>query len=204
MSAVRARSTRSRSVAASNRLARVGAVFQVRLIRNARCHALYRRCHLHLCVPRKGRASLAARSKPVATSAAPPVAHAADSRPAPPPRPPEEIARASLPSVVLIVVNDAHSQPLAMGSGFLLKDGIIATNYHVIEGGSSAIAKTSDSDKPINIEGVLASDPEPRPCDSKDRGSPRLSSGDGDREDRRDRTTRIRDWKSQRPPGNVF
>lgn len=78
----------------------------------------------------------------------------------PPQRTPQDIARQSLPSVLLIVVNDNHSQPLAMGSGFIVKDGVVATNFHVIEGGSSAIAKNVDSDKPLNVDGILATDPD--------------------------------------------
>lgn len=82
----------------------------------------------------------------------------------PPQRPqqrtPEDIARGSLPSVVLIIVNDSHSQPLAMGSGFLVKDGVVATNFHVIEGGFSASVKNVDSDSPVTVDGILAADPD--------------------------------------------
>lgn len=89
--------------------------------------------------------------------------HAADPVPptqAPPPKAlsPQEIAKQSLPSVLLIVVNDKHAQPLAMGSGFVVKPGVVATNFHVIDGASSAQAMLTDSDKPLVIDGILATD----------------------------------------------
>lgn len=43
-----------------------------------------------------------------------------------------EIARKSLPSVVLIICDDDND--VALGSGFFIRPGVLVTNYHVIEG----------------------------------------------------------------------
>ncbi len=71
---------------------------------------------------------------------------------------PEAIAKRSLPSVILLVVNDKDAQPLAMGSGFVVKEEIIATNYHVIAGGGSALVTVPGVDKPLAVAAVLATD----------------------------------------------
>lgn len=102
-------------------------------------------------VPREG--SVASRpERPAANSPAQ----------APPPKSlsPQDVARQSLPSVLLIVVADSHAQPLAMGSGFVVKPGVVATNFHVIEGGSSAHATVTDANKPILVDGILGVDAE--------------------------------------------
>ena len=54
---------------------------------------------------------------------------------------PSQIAKKAFPSTVLIVTQDESGQPLSIGSGFFVEKGIIATNYHVIEGASSAYAR---------------------------------------------------------------
>lgn len=48
----------------------------------------------------------------------------------------------------MIIVFDEQSQPISIGSGFVVSDeGHIATNYHVIEGGSSAGVKFQGSEE---------------------------------------------------------
>jgi hypothetical protein len=47
---------------------------------------------------------------------------------------PREIARRVFPSVVLIVTYDVNGKPSSLGSGFFVKNGVVATNYHVISG----------------------------------------------------------------------
>jgi len=44
-----------------------------------------------------------------------------------------DIARVAFKSVVLLEMNDSNGQPLSLGSGFFIANGIIATNAHVIE-----------------------------------------------------------------------
>src|SRR4029077_1201574 len=47
---------------------------------------------------------------------------------------PREVAAGALPSIVSIVVQDSKRQPVALGTGFYVQSGIIATNLHVIKG----------------------------------------------------------------------
>lgn len=69
---------------------------------------------------------------------------------------PQEIARRTFPSVLMIIVNDAAGQPLALGSGFVIQDGIIVTNRHVIEGSSSGYVKLIGEEKQHAIEGIIS------------------------------------------------
>jgi hypothetical protein len=71
---------------------------------------------------------------------------------------PQEIAKKVSPSVVLLVMEDENGQPLSMGSGFLVRDGVIATNFHVIEGAARGYAKLAEKKEKFKIGGVLASD----------------------------------------------
>lgn len=67
------------------------------------------------------------------------------------------IAKASNGAIVTIVTAD-NDKPIARGTGFLVRpDGVILTNYHVIESGNVAIVKFSDGTV-LPVDGVLASD----------------------------------------------
>jgi S1-C subfamily serine protease len=68
------------------------------------------------------------------------------------------IAKAANGAIVSIVMSDKDGHALAQGSGFLIsKHGLIVTNYHVIENGSSAIVKLPNGAFFI-VDGVLAFD----------------------------------------------
>ena len=71
---------------------------------------------------------------------------------------PREIAKRISPSVVLLVMEDASGQPLGMGSGFVVRDGIVATNMHVIEGAARGYAKLVEDKTKHDIRGIVASD----------------------------------------------
>jgi S1-C subfamily serine protease len=71
---------------------------------------------------------------------------------------PREIAKRVSPSVVLLVMEDGSGQPLGMGSGFVVHDGIVATNMHVIEGAARGYAKLVDDKTKHDIRGIVASD----------------------------------------------
>jgi len=71
-----------------------------------------------------------------------------------------DVVKASINSVVLIVVSDESGRPSAEGSGFIASpDGKIVTNHHVIAGAHSAIAKLNNGAF-FEVAGVLADDPE--------------------------------------------
>jgi hypothetical protein len=55
-----------------------------------------------------------------------------------------EIAKRSLPSVVLITIYDSADRPISSGSGFVIDNEKVATAYHVVAGGVSATVKTAD------------------------------------------------------------
>jgi S1-C subfamily serine protease len=72
----------------------------------------------------------------------------------------EQIAKKYLPSVVLIVCDDGAGS-YSQGSGFFVKEGVILTNHHVIEGmkrGKAKIALDSNIAKEWWIEKVLYTD----------------------------------------------
>lgn len=58
----------------------------------------------------------------------------------------------------MIVTSDASGQPLALGSGFAVGDGVIATNMHVIEGASAARLKVIGRPQTYTVGGVLGTD----------------------------------------------
>lgn len=69
---------------------------------------------------------------------------------------PQEIAKKAFPSVVVVLINDNNGQPVSLGSGFVVKNGIVATNLHVIEDGDSGFVKIVGADRQYPIEGILA------------------------------------------------
>ena len=72
---------------------------------------------------------------------------------------PRDIAKRVSPSVVALVMEDATGKPLALGSGFVVREGVIATNLHVIRGAASGYAKFVDNAAKHRIRGIVASDP---------------------------------------------
>ncbi|MGB8801386.1 MAG: trypsin-like peptidase domain-containing protein [Candidatus Acidiferrales bacterium] len=77
---------------------------------------------------------------------------------APPRKDIPAIAKAANGVVVSIITSDKEGKPVAQGTGFLVsKDGRIVTNYHVINGASSAIVKLPDGAF-YDVDGVVAFD----------------------------------------------
>jgi hypothetical protein len=76
---------------------------------------------------------------------------------APPRKDIPTIAKAAKGAIVTIVMAN-HDKPIAGGTGFLVSpDGVIVTNYHVIESGNVGIVKFSDGTV-VPVDGVLAAD----------------------------------------------
>jgi hypothetical protein len=72
----------------------------------------------------------------------------------------QEIAKKAFGSTVLLVMEDANGQPLSLGSGFIVRDGEIASNLHVVEGAARGYAKIVGQKTKYDIEGVPAVDKE--------------------------------------------
>jgi S1-C subfamily serine protease len=67
-----------------------------------------------------------------------------------------EIFPTVLDQVVMIISMDENYQPISIGSGFLIgKNGEIATNYHVIEGASSAIVKFVNKEEKYTVDNIV-------------------------------------------------
>ena len=69
-----------------------------------------------------------------------------------------EIARKAFPSVVMLVMEDAHGQPTSLGSGFFVREDVVATNLHVIEGAARGYAKIVGKRPKYDIAGSVAID----------------------------------------------
>jgi hypothetical protein len=80
--------------------------------------------------------------------------HAADAQTAP------QIAGKAFESTVLLVMEDANGQPVSIGSGFLVREGEIASNLHVIKGASRGYAKLVSQKDKYDIQGITGIDTE--------------------------------------------
>ena len=69
-----------------------------------------------------------------------------------------QIAEKALAATVYLEMQDSNGVPLGFGSGFFVRDNLIATNYHVIEGAARGRAKLVGQFSTYTIEGVTATD----------------------------------------------
>ena len=69
-----------------------------------------------------------------------------------------QIAEKALAATVYLEMQDSNGVPLGFGSGFFVRDNLIATNYHVIEGAARGSAKLVGQFSTYTIEGVTATD----------------------------------------------
>jgi hypothetical protein len=70
----------------------------------------------------------------------------------------KQVASKTFPSVVMLIMRDHNGQPLSLGSGFFIRDDVVATNFHVIEGASAGTARIVNQKTPLEIEGLVAGD----------------------------------------------
>jgi hypothetical protein len=69
-----------------------------------------------------------------------------------------ETIRRTMPGVVSITLYNGDGKPVSSGSGFLVAaDGVVVTNYHVIQGGSGAKVTTKQGEE-FDVSGVLSFD----------------------------------------------
>lgn len=69
-----------------------------------------------------------------------------------------QLAENTFPSVVLLVMQDADRQPVSLGSGFFVGDGLIATNVHVVRGASSGEARRVGLARTYEVSSLVAVD----------------------------------------------
>ena len=71
----------------------------------------------------------------------------------------QQIAKKALASTVLILTTDATGDPMALGSGFFISDDQVVSNWHVVEGATTAYALSVDERTRYKIEGIIATNP---------------------------------------------
>ena len=72
-----------------------------------------------------------------------------------------EITQKALASTVLLVAEDAKNKKIATGSGFVVQDTQIVTNFHVVEDAAKVYAKLVGEDTVfVDIKGIIAIDRE--------------------------------------------
>jgi len=70
----------------------------------------------------------------------------------------QQIAKKAFGSTVLLVMEDTLGQPVSLGSGFFVREGIIASNLHVVGGAPRGYAKVINEKTKYNIEGITGID----------------------------------------------
>ena len=71
---------------------------------------------------------------------------------------PRDIALRSFASVVLVTIEDSRGRPIAVGSGFVVQPGTVATSLHVLRGGASGTVRLIGDHESAKIAGMLATD----------------------------------------------
>lgn len=75
-------------------------------------------------------------------------------------KPIREITQKALESTVLLVAKDAKNTPISQGSGFVVQDTQIVSNFHVVERAAKVEVKLIGQDTLFNIKGIVAIDHE--------------------------------------------
>lgn len=101
---------------------------------------------------------------------------------------PQDIADETLPSTVLLEMEDSNGQPLGIGSGFFVRENEVVTNFHVVEGAHKGSAKMFNQNERYTIEEYTALDVDNdlvilkiNDPDNKIAGTPALSLGNSDK-----------------------
>ena len=110
-----------------------------------------------VCILDRG-SGRAATTTPLAPVNATRTRAAAPAPPAKAPVSPDVLFARAAPAVVRINVHDGAMKPMGHGSGFFVSaDGLVVTNYHVIDGANYATVERSDGGV-LRVEGVAAID----------------------------------------------
>ena len=70
----------------------------------------------------------------------------------------EQIAEKALAATVYLEMQDSNGEILSIGSGFFVRQDLIVTNYHVIEGAARGTAKLVGKHTKYTIEGITATE----------------------------------------------
>jgi S1-C subfamily serine protease len=71
---------------------------------------------------------------------------------------PQEVSKKAMPSVVMLLTQDAQGQPVSLGSGFFVAKNTVATNLHVLRGAAKGQVKRIGRNELYEIAGVVAVD----------------------------------------------
>jgi S1-C subfamily serine protease len=69
-----------------------------------------------------------------------------------------DVALRSFASVVLVTTEDAKGRPIASGSGFVIREGVVATSFHVLRGAVSGSVRLVGEHESAKIAGALSVD----------------------------------------------
>lgn len=72
----------------------------------------------------------------------------------------QQIFRDASPSVVLLTMEDAKGRAVSLGTGFFVKEGVIAANLHLLEGANRGYLKHIGQKERLPIAGIVAVDRE--------------------------------------------
>ena len=70
------------------------------------------------------------------------------------------IAQKTFPSVVLLTMENANGEGRYLGSGFFVREGIVATNFHVIKGSAKGLARVVGQKSEYEVAGIVGIDRE--------------------------------------------
>ena len=70
------------------------------------------------------------------------------------------IAQKTFPSVVMLTMESANGEGRYMGSGFFVREGIVATNFHVVQGSAKGLARVVGQRSEYEVAGIVGTDRE--------------------------------------------
>jgi S1-C subfamily serine protease len=70
------------------------------------------------------------------------------------------IAQKTFPSVVMLTMESADGEGRYLGSGFFVREGIVATNFHVVKGAAKGFARVVGQKTEYEVEGIVGIDRE--------------------------------------------
>lgn len=71
---------------------------------------------------------------------------------------PKQIAQRTLPSIVMLIMNNGDERPITTGSGFFVSEDTIVTNYHVVKNAKLGAIKIYGNNEVSSIIGTVGID----------------------------------------------